>query len=299
MIHDQASGLRLLASRLRRRHGQAQSREGPTRLICVTSGKGGVGKTNISANLGIALASLGSSVVLFDADLGLANLDMVMGLAPRFTLEHYMRGEVADLFDIVTEGPEGVHIVAGGNGIAELANLPEGSVDRLLRGIMRLQELGDTIVIDTGAGIHQAVMSFIVSAHETILVTTPEPTAVADAYAVIKVVSEQVEEPRILLLVNMVKDERHGQAVMDRLIDVARQFIGVRVRPLGLIPYDDHVSQSVQLRQPFLLQYPGCAAARRLRGIAEQLSTRQEPPRAHSGLAAAVVRLRRLFFARA
>jgi flagellar biosynthesis protein FlhG len=182
---DQASGLRLLATRRGRGGGGSAPRRGASRLICVASGKGGVGKTNLSANLGIALAARGSSVVLFDADLGLANLDMVLGLSPRFTLEHIVRGEITDLLDIVTEGPEGVKVIAGGSGIAALADLPEPSVDRLLRGILRLQELGDTIVIDTGAGIHQAVLSFMLSAHETILVTTPEPTAIADAYALV------------------------------------------------------------------------------------------------------------------
>lgn len=295
---DQADGLRLLAS-CYRKHDQRMVRDLASRLVCVTGGKGGVGKTNVAANLGLALCSLGSRVVLFDADLGLANLDMILGLEPRYTLEHVVRGQVDDLRDVVMDGPGGLKVVAGGSGIAELANLPGAAVQRLLRGLMGLQELGDTVVIDTSAGIHQTVLSFIVSAHETLLVTTPEPTAVAAAYATMKAVSTQIQDPRFFLVVNMARSDQEGQEAIDRLTHVAKQFLGIRVRSLGIIPWDSRVSDAVRLRVPFVQQFPGCAASRRLRSVAEQLCTRKPQPQQGVGLATAVDRLRKFFFARA
>jgi len=295
-MSDQAAGLRVLADR--KLGGPLRVVQAPTasRVICVTSGKGGVGKTNIAANLGILLTQLGNRVLLLDADLGLANLDMVLGVSPRWTLEHLVRGEIADIRDIVQDGPAGVKLIAGGSGIRELANLPPAGLDRILDGFLGLQALGDLLIMDTGAGIQDSVLEFVQSSSEVIVVTTPEPPAMADAYAVVKVVAAGNTEARLSLVVNMCRSADEGLAVLDRLSLVASQFLGVRLRGLGWIPRDDRVPAAVRRREPFVLSSPQAPAARNLAQIARALSRSNSRTRNPSlGLAAAVERLRRAF----
>jgi flagellar biosynthesis protein FlhG len=294
-MNDQAAGLRVLA--YRKRHDAAVAPAGgSSRVVCITSGKGGVGKTNLAANLGILLSQRGNRVILLDADLGLANLDMVMGISPRLTLEHLIRGEVADIKDIVLEGPEGVRIVAGGSGIRELANISQAGLDRLLNGFIGLQDLGDLLLMDTGAGIQDSVMGFVQTASEVIIVTTPEPTAMADAYAIIKIVAAQQSEAKLSLIANMCRGAEDGRAVLERLSLVSNQFLGVRLRSLGWIPRDERVVNSVRRREPFVVAYPGSPATRSLEEIADTLSLSASRTRSPAqGLAAAVERLRMAF----
>jgi flagellar biosynthesis protein FlhG len=292
IVDDQAAGLRILADQ-RRGGTYDRSAEGYSRVICIASGKGGVGKTNLTANLGICLAQLGNRVLLMDADLGLANLDVVMGITPRLTLEHFVRGDVMTVREVVETGPAGVRVVAGGSGIAEMADLPANGRERLLQGVLALEELADLVLLDTGAGIHTSVMSFVRCASEVLVVTTPEPTAMADAYALIKVVASQDPEAKLGLVANMCRDAAEGKAVMDRLSMVASQFLNVRVRALGWVPRDERVIASVRRREPFVMAAPSSPAARSVREIAETLSLSacrtRDPDR---GLAAAVTRLR-------
>ncbi|MBD3174589.1 MAG: P-loop NTPase [Armatimonadia bacterium] len=294
-MNDQAAGLRVLA--YRKRHDAAVAPAGgSSRVVCITSGKGGVGKTNLAANLGILLSQRGNRVILLDADLGLANLDMVMGISPRLTLEHLIRGEVADIKDIVLEGPEGVRIVAGGSGIRELANISQAGLDRLLNGFIGLQDLGDLLLMDTGAGIQDSVMGFVQTASEVIIVTTPEPTAMADAYAIIKIVAAQQSEAKLSLIANMCRGAEDGRAVLERLSLVSNQFLGVRLRSLGWIPRDERVVNSVRRREPFVVAYPSSPATRSLEEIADTLSLSASRTRSPAqGLAAAVERLRMAF----
>jgi flagellar biosynthesis protein FlhG len=293
IVDDQAAGLRLLADQRRASGAYDRSSEGYSRVICIASGKGGVGKTNLTANLGICLAQLGNRVLLLDADLGLANLDVIMGITPRLTLEHFVRGDVMTVREVVETGPAGVRVVAGGSGIAEMADLPANGRERLLQGVLALEELADLVLLDTGAGIHTSVMSFVRCASEVLVVTTPEPTAMADAYALIKVVASQDPEAKLGLVANMCRDAAEGKAVMDRLSMVASQFLNVRVRALGWVPRDERVVAAVRRREPFVLAAPSSPAARSVREIAETLSLSacrtRDPDR---GLAAAVTRLR-------
>jgi len=298
-MNDQAAGLRVLADRRMSDPVYARSGEGQSRVICVTSGKGGVGKTNLTANLGICLAELGNRVLLLDADLGLANLDMVMGISPRRTLEHYVMGEARSVAEIVETGPGGVRVVAGGSGIRELADLPPTGRERLLQGVLALDELADLVLLDTGAGIHDSVMSFIHSASEVFVVTTPAPTAMADAYAMIKVIAAGGDETKLGLVVNMCRSVEEGRAVSNRLALVASQFLGIRVKPMGWVPRDDRVPMAVRRREPFVVSSRNCPAARGVREIAENLSMaacRTRDPA--KGLVAAVQRLRRSFTGR-
>lgn len=296
-MSDQAAGLRRLADQRRGTlHGRRAG--GSTRVVCITSGKGGVGKTNLAANIGICLSQLGNRVLLFDADLGLANLDMVLGITPRATLEHLVRGEVARIEDIVAEGPGGVRLVAGGSGIRELALLSERGRERLLEGVLGLQDYADVLLMDTGAGIHESVLSFVASANEVIIVTTPEPPSMADAYAIAKVLVGQEVQARLHVIANMCRDDGEGLEAMNRLRHVAHQFLGVRIEPLGWVPRDERVMIAVRRRHPFVLATPGCPAARSVRGIAEALSQSACKTRAGFGLACAVERLKESLLAR-
>ncbi|MDI3281306.1 MAG: MinD/ParA family protein, partial [Bacillota bacterium] len=197
-------------------------REKRTRVITVTSGKGGVGKTNLVANLGIALASEGLRVGLFDADLGLANIDVLLGLVPRYSLAHVLSGE-RQIEEIMVPGPGGVMILAGASGMSSLADVPPESLHRLIQSMDRLDGLLDICLVDTGAGIGRQVMSFVLVAEEVVVVTTPEPTAVTDAYGLIKTLKLNRSSAGIFLVVNMVEGPVEGQEIFHRLQTVSQR----------------------------------------------------------------------------
>lgn len=251
---------------------------GPSRVIAVTSGKGGVGKTNIAVNLGIALSKIGEKVLLVDADLGLANVDVVLGIIPQYNLGHVILGE-RKIEDVIINGPLGLKIVASGSGIAKLANLSERGLEQCLGHLNEIEKFTDIMIIDTGAGLSRNVMKFVLAASEVIIVTTPEPTAITDAYGLIKVVASNAHNKPIWLLVNMVKNESEGNQVVDRLVTVAKKFIGIELEQIGFIPLDPVVSKAVKEQQPFFISHPRSAASLSINQIAEQLvkgETRRE-----------------------
>lgn len=245
------------------------------RVLAVTSGKGGVGKTNFSTNLALTLAKSGQRVVVIDADLGLANLHVVMGIAPPYHLGHVMRGERA-LRDILHPGPGGIQIICGGSGITELANLGETMRQAFVAGLQELDSLADVILIDTGAGLSHNVLAFLCAVQEVIVLTTPEPTAITDAYATIKVVSQENPEANLMLVVNMAQSPAEGEAVSKKLTLIARQFLGIELDTLGAIPQDPTVSRAVRAQRPFALSEPQSAAARGIAQIAAQLGYREQ-----------------------
>ncbi len=247
------------------------------RVIAVTSGKGGVGKTNFSTNLALTLARTGQKVVVIDADLGLANLHVVLGIAPSYHLGHVMHGEKT-LRDILYPGPEGIRIICGGSGITELANLGETTQQAFVTGLQELDALADVIIIDTGAGLSRNVLAFLCAVQEVVVLTTPEPTAITDAYATIKVVSQENPAAHLMLVVNMAQSEAEGQAVSKKLTLIARQFLGIELDTLGFIPQDPTVSRAVRAQQPFALSQPQSPAARGVAQIAAQLGYREAPP---------------------
>ncbi len=259
---DQATQLRALAAARTRR----------PRIVTVTSGKGGVGKTNMLVNLGIALRQRGHRVVIIDADLGLANVDIVLGLTPEFTLKHVLDGERA-LRDVLIDGPGGLRVVPGCNGISRIADLSARKRRELMQGFSTLEAEADFLLIDTAAGLGRNVVHFALAADEVVIVTTPEPSAVTDAYAMIKVLHQERGVPRADLIINMARTRAEAVAVADKVASVAHRFLQMRIRPLGYVLQDEQVRQAVMHRQPFLLRSPKSPAARAVQAIAQVLAT--------------------------
>ncbi len=246
----------------------------PTRVIAVTSGKGGVGKTNLSVNLGIALAQMENRVLLFDADLGLANVDVVLGLAPQYNLSHVLQG-TKSMDEVITQGPGGLKVIPSGSGDYKLANLNEYALEECLQQLNKIEEFTDIMIVDTGAGISNSVLKFVLAAEEVLIVTTPEPTAITDAYGILKMIIQHDLESKVNLVVNMVKNETEGKEVMERLASVSKRFLGVELESLGFIPYDQTVSKSIKAQQPFMLSQPRSLAAQSVRMLAEKLLHRE------------------------
>jgi len=249
----------------------------PPRVIAVTSGKGGVGKSNVAANLALAFARRGERVCILDADLGLANVDVLFGLSPHKSVLHVLRGECR-LADVIIEGPGGVRIVPAASGFSELTAL--GATDRLglLAEVDALDGSFDVLLVDTGAGISDNVLYFAAAAAETLVVVTPEPTAITDAYALIKVLATRHGRRDFLVLVNMAANATDAQAAFTRLARVAARFLRVRVEYAGYIPFDDAVSQAVRQQRPLLLTAPGTPASQAIGRLAQRLAARPVAP---------------------
>jgi flagellar biosynthesis protein FlhG len=243
------------------------------RVLSITSGKGGVGKTNTSVNLAIALASSGARVTVLDADLGLANVEVLVGLNSLFNLHHVVTGE-RRMSEILVKGPGGISVVPGSSGIARLADLGPVARENVLKGLEELQESNDFIVIDTMAGIGQNAVAFTAAADEVLLVTTPEPSSIVDAYAMTKSVFQMRDDAVFRLIVNQALNEAQAKAVAAKVTHVAQQFLGRQISYLGFVPRDPHVQQSVMQSQPFFLRYPDAPASRCVHAIAECLQRR-------------------------
>jgi len=248
-----------------------------THTIAVTSGKGGVGKTSTSINLGIALPERGCRVVVLDADLGTANVEVLLGLSSFYNLEHVIRGE-KELREIVVRGPGGIELIPGSSGLAQEADMSQAQRQRLLDGLHNLQSSADYIIIDTMAGIGRNAVAFAAAADEVLLVSTPEPTSIVDAYAMLKTLHQTREDVALRLIVNMAVNDAQVRAVTSKLSNVARQYLGRNLSLLGYLPRDPHVPQSVMQGVPFTLHYPQCPAARCIRQIAERIHAQPLAP---------------------
>jgi flagellar biosynthesis protein FlhG len=287
LLIDQASQLRALVQssmpQAAPRHRPELPRRRPTRrasVIAVTSGKGGVGKSNVAVNLAIKLSTAGKKVVLMDADLGLANADVLCNVNLPCNLSHVISRK-KELREVMVEGPGGFQLIGGASGLARMADLSDADRYRLVDALAELEEQVDVILIDTGAGISPNVLTFTRAAQQVLVVTTPEPTAITDAYAVIKVLSrsgfgEMKDCPpgvrrRVSLLVNMVRTTGEGRVVYDRISKVARQFLNVAVDDAGYLCDDDQVQLAVRRRVPFVIASPGCPAARCITQLAMRL----------------------------
>ncbi|MFA5112044.1 MAG: MinD/ParA family protein [Desulfobaccales bacterium] len=242
------------------------------RVISVTSGKGGVGKSNVVVNLGVALAQRGLKVLLIDADLGLGNLDILLGLTPRFTIQDAL-SKGLDLKEIIMEGPGGVKILPASSGIPELAALDEFQKLFLLNEMDHYTEDVDVVLIDTGAGISRNVLFFNMAAQERILVVNNQPPSLADAYALIKILVTQHGGKSFKLLVNGLSQERKAESVHRTLLSVMERFLGPEIRLdfLGFIPHDEAVPQAVLKQQPVLALYPQAPASQAFVEIARNL----------------------------
>jgi flagellar biosynthesis protein FlhG len=242
------------------------------RVIAVTSGKGGVGKSNVVVNLGVALAQQGLKVLLIDADLGLANVDILLGLNPQYTIHDVLQLRKT-LPEVLVEGPDGLKILPASSGIPELAELDEYQKMFLLNELDNYSESIDVVLIDTGAGISRNVLFFNIAALERVVVANNEPTSITDAYALIKVLATQHNERRFKLLVNGLSQPREAEAVYRTLLKVAERFLGrdISLEYLGYIPYDDSVSKAVLKQQPVLTLYPKARVSRSFTQIAQLL----------------------------
>ena len=250
----------------------ASERQPQLRVIAVTSGKGGVGKSNVVANLGLALAQKGLKVLLIDADLGLANLDIILGLNPQFTIHDVLQLRKT-LPEVLAEGPDGLKILPASSGIPELSDLDEYQKMFLLNELDNYTESIDVVLIDTGAGISRNVLFFNIAAQERLVVANNEPTSITDAYALIKVLVTQHNERRFKLLVNGLSNAKEAEAVYRTLLKVAERFLGrdISLEYLGYIPHDDSVPKAVLKQQPVLSLYPKARASRSFAQIAQTL----------------------------
>ncbi|NSW82428.1 MAG: MinD/ParA family protein [Syntrophothermus sp.] len=275
-MKDQAERLRLMAKSLKTRIENDLVRGMKhTRVVVVTSGKGGVGKTNLALNLALALAESGLRIVLLDADMGLANVDIILGLAPKYNLYHVIRGEKG-IKEIILHGPCGLEIIPGGSGIQELANLPEEALQAVIRDLGRLDGEYDLMIIDTGAGISNSVLSYVTAADDIVVVTTPEPTSLTDAYGIIKAASNRRARGAVYIVVNRVETETEGILVAQKLISVGERFLGVEMKLLGCLVEDRAVEVAVKNQQPFLVSHPNSQVSRNVRDIARKLHDKSD-----------------------
>ena len=282
-MQDQAASLRKLVENKKDSaaadSGTDAAREGPepsaarpvpkegARIIAVTSGKGGVGKSNLTVNLALASLAEGKKTLVIDADLGMANVDVLLGTSSKYNLLHLLDEDVV-LDDVILKGPYGLRYISGGSGMEQAGEFTPAERDLLEEKLTGCGELADVILIDTGAGIGRNVLDFILAADEVILVTTPEPTAMTDAYAVMKAYSMYAAKPNMRLVVNRVYDEAEGLEVAEKLRKTAERFLHMKIDSLGAIYEDRNVIQAVRQQKPILEAYPDSLAAKCIKAIA-------------------------------
>ncbi len=255
---DQAAGIRRLNT------------PQPVRVVAVTSGKGGVGKTNIAVNLGVALARQGRRTALLDADMGLANVDILLGLQPRFNLSHVIAGDKS-LDEILVAGPEGLQIVPAASGIQQMAELSPVEQAGLIRAFSELRLPLEVLLVDTAAGISATVVNFARACQEIVVVVCDEPTSLTDAYAFIKLLYRDYGLYQFQVLCNQVRSAEQGRQLFEKLYRVTDRYLDVTLRYLGAVPYDDAVRKAVQQQRPFVTAFPDSSAARAIRELARKI----------------------------
>ena len=294
---DQASRLRNLLEEMSEEEVAAKKIgeldldvEKNTRVIAITSGKGGVGKTNLAVNLAIALQTFGKKVLLIDADIGMANVNVLMGRVTNKSLVDLLEDEI-ELEDVIEEGMEGVKYISGVAGIETALNVNRSEQRKIHRKLSRVSELADFIIIDTGAGLSRYVIEFILAAHEVLLVTTPEPTALADAYAVVKAYSKYAKKRSMKLVVNRIRDEEECLEVTERLNQTTQKFLKIPVECLGYIYEDRAVRLAVKNQEPFILRKPDASASNCVRELAKSLLTGEDMQSVSKGWRALIDKL--------
>ena len=275
---DQASGLRQMIN------------PRPVRTIAVTGGKGGVGKTNVSVNLGVAAAEMGQKVMLLDADLGLANIDVVLGLHPEYDLSHVMRGE-RTLDEILVEGPAGLQVVPGASGLQSLAELSPAEHTGLIRAFSELAADTELLIVDTAAGISDTVLSFSRAAHEVVVVVCDEPASITDAYAIIKLLNRDYGHQRFRVLANMVRSAQEGRELFNKMCRVTDRYLDVTLGFMGAIPFDESLRKAVRTQKPVVQAFPRSRAAQVFRSLAKKIETWPQPQGANGQVQFFVERL--------
>tara|TARA_R110000764_G_scaffold215935_1_gene302720 strand:+ start:16005 stop:16832 length:828 start_codon:yes stop_codon:yes gene_type:complete len=254
----------------------------PVQVIAVTGGKGGIGKTNVSVNLSLALAELGRRVVLLDADLGLANVDVLLGLKPKATLANVLEGK-CDLRDVMIPGPGGIRVVPAASGAANMVNLSPQQHAGLIQSFSEVGDNIDVLIVDTAAGIGDSVVSFVRAAQEALVVVCDEPTSITDAYALIKLLNRDHGMTRFRILANMVNTPQEGRMVFAKLSKVTDRFLDVALQYVGAVPFDEAVRKSVQKQRAVYEAFPRSKAAMAIRAIAQKVDSWPLPanPRGH------------------
>ncbi len=246
--------------------GDGEQKE--TRVIAITSGKGGVGKTNFVLNFALALQKLGRRVVIWDADFGFANVHVLMGKTPEVTLLSLLRGE-GDIWQAISPGVEGLQYISGGQGMKEMFHLTDDKLEHFLAQFMQLRSYADYLLIDLGAGLNNQSLNLLLAADEIILLATPEPPSLTDAYAVLKLLSLEEKALRVHLLINRAKNEREGMMAHKRMAAVTERFLSLSLHRLGILPDDPHVVKAVHKQTPYLLAYPNSLISRKTFALAE------------------------------
>ncbi len=254
----------------------------PVQVIAVTGGKGGVGKTNLSVNVSMALAEMQRRVVLLDADLGLANVDVLLGIKSPYNLSDVLNGE-CELRDVLIDAPGGLKVVPASSGVQHMTQLNAQQHAALINAFSDLDQQLDVLVIDTAAGISDTVVSFVTAAHEVVVVVCDEPSSITDAYALIKLVSTEYQQTRFRVVANMTRTLSEGQNLFNKLQLVCDRFLDVTLQYIGHIPFDENVRKAVQKQTPLLQFAPRCRASQAIRGIAEKMVDWPLPtgPRGH------------------
>lgn len=265
---DQATNLRNII-----KNNQVNYKKSDARVITVTSGKGGVGKSNISVNLAINFRRQGKRVVIFDADFGLANIEIIFGIAPKHSMFDMIYNNMS-ITDILTSAPFGIEFISGGSGIQELANLNKSQLDYMVSKLYDLDCLADIIIIDTGAGISNTVLDFVTASNEVLLVTTPEPTSITDAYATLKAMKNRggnIKDKEINLLVNKVSSEAEGLEIFKKLNKVTERFLDIQLKNIGFLPYDRTLEKAVIEQKPVSILYPKSNISKALEKLADNM----------------------------
>lgn len=289
---DQAMGLRNKMANINQPSGTippsawavSPGTDQAVRVMAISSGKGGVGKSSVVVNLALALDRLGKRVLIMDADLGLANIDILLGLAPKYNISHVLDGSKR-LEDVLVRGPGNIRVMPASSGVQELTKLTDEQKLIFLEMLDGLEASIDILLIDTGAGISDTVVYFNLAAQEKIILVTPEPTSLTDAYALIKVLHTRHEERHFKILTNAVKDEAAGKAIFAKICRVADHFLdGLSLDYLGAVPHDPHMSKAVIQQKPLLELFPQAPAAKAFTTLANRLQKAPPPHQIHGNI---------------
>ncbi len=282
---DQAAKLRAMI----KQQNQVNIKGGNSRVIAVTSGKGGVGKSSLSINLALQFRKQGKRVIILDADFGLANIEVMFGVIPKYTLADLMFNG-RDIKEIISEGPNGVQFISGGSGIAKLDNLDKEQIKKILSKLNELEDFADVIIVDTGAGIAPSVLEFVVASPEVLLVTTPEPTSITDSYALLKALAMHPaydrDVTRVRLVTNKVENVAESHSIYEKLCSVVDRFLDVKLEYLGAVPQDPFITKAIMKQKPVSLAYPNANASKAFQAMEAKLDGSEQPvPQTRRGVA--------------